>query len=419
MKHYLPNISIPCIYEDPAVPNIIWIATQGAGLKRLNSKNGRIISYTTKNGMVTDSIFQFFEDKQDNFWLMSNNGILRVSKLELESVVRGSLNKINCISYGKSDGMQSPEFNNRLSRHSALKSRKGEFWFVTKKGISIINPEKIQINKTPPPVVIEAVYLDRQSISLFQKKEPYIFKGTTDFRFHFTALTFLFPEKIQFKYRLENLEKEWRFLPPGRERIAEYQDLSPGTYKFKVIACNSEGIWNQTGDSINFTIKPFFYQTLVFKLIILLLLIVFFLAAVYIYKKRPFERKIKYKDSPMDSDFADDCIQKLNYLIEVEKVHLDENISLKTLAEKISIPHYQLSQLLNEKLNRNFSDFINYHRIEEAKKILRTSRGTNRKNTVLAYDVGFNSMTVFYKAFRKFAGMTPNQYKKETRKKDI
>jgi ligand-binding sensor domain-containing protein/AraC-like DNA-binding protein len=427
MQIYLPGISVPCIYEEPSPPGgkvrTYWIATHGAGLKRLSFKdsadgaNGTIISYTTDNGMTTNSIFQFFEDKRENFWLMSDSGILRVSKVELERFARGDPDKINCISYGISDGMRSEEFNNRLSRHSALKTRKYEFWFVTTKGISIVDPEKIRINKTLPPVVIEAFFSDRQSIPLHRKTEPYAFKGITDFSFHFTALTFLLPEKIKFKYRLEGLEKEWIFLPPGRERAAHYQNLAPGTYTFRVIACNSEGIWNQTGDSINFTVKAFFYQTLVFKIVIFFLFTALLAAVVYIYKKRPFEKKIRYKDSPLNPHFAEACIKKLNHLMENEKVHLDENISLQALAEKISIPPHQLSQLLNDKLNQNFSDFINYHRIEEAKEILKGPRGVNRKNTAVAYDVGFNSMTAFYKAFKKFAGMTPNQYKKEIKKK--
>jgi YesN/AraC family two-component response regulator len=102
--------------------------------------------------------------------------------------------------------------------------------------------------------------------------------------------------------------------------------------------------------------------------------------------------------------------------VENEKIYLDENISLQSLAENLNIQPYQLSQLLNEKLNQNFSDFINYHRIQEAKKILAGPKGAEKKNTAVAFDVGFNSMTAFYKAFKKFAGMTPNRYKKENHK---
>jgi YesN/AraC family two-component response regulator len=102
--------------------------------------------------------------------------------------------------------------------------------------------------------------------------------------------------------------------------------------------------------------------------------------------------------------------------VESEKIYLDENISLQSLAEKLNIQPYQLSQLLNEKMNQGFSDFINSFRIEEAKKILTGPGGAEKKNTTVALDVGFNSMTAFYKAFKKFTGMTPNEYKKEIHK---
>jgi ligand-binding sensor domain-containing protein/AraC-like DNA-binding protein len=416
IKHYLPGVSVSCIYEDPSAPDeesrFIWIATHGAGLKRLNLKDGKIISYTTDNGMTSNSIFQFLEDPRGNFWLMSNSGILRVDKTELNRFAGGKGDTINCISFGISDGMKSSEFNNEFSRHSALRARNGEFWFVTKKGISIVNPEKIRINKTPPPVVIEAFFSDRQSIPLHQKTEPFAFKGIRDFTFHFTAPTFLSPEKIKFKYQLEGFDREWLFLPPGKDRAVHYRDLGPGTYTFKVTACNAEGVWNQTGAAVTFTLEPFFYQTLIFKIAVVLLFAGLLAAAVYIYKKRPFDKREKYKDSTLNPQFAEVCIKRLNYLVENEKIYLDETISLQLLAEKLNIQPYQLSQLLNEKMDQSFSDFINYHRIEEAKKILADSKGAEKKNTAVAFDIGFNSMTAFYKAFKKFTGMTPSQYKK-------
>jgi ligand-binding sensor domain-containing protein/AraC-like DNA-binding protein len=417
IKHYLPGVSVSCIYEDPSAPDeesrFIWTATHGAGLKRLNLKDGKIISYTTDNGMTSNSIFQFLEDLQANFWLMSNNGVLRVDKTELNRFASGEADTISCISFGISDGMKSPEFNNEFSRHSALKTRNGEFWFVTKKGISIVNPEKIRINKTPPPVVIEAFFPDRQSIPLHQKTGSFAFKGITDINFLFTAPTFLSPGKVKFKYQLQGFDREWVFLPPGKERAAHYQGLDPGTYTFRVTACNAEGVWNQTGAAVTFTLEPFFYQTLLFKIAVFLLLAGLFAAAVYIYKRRPFDKRKKYKDSPINPQFAEVCIKRLNYLVGNEKIYLDENISLQSLAEKLNIQPYQLSQLLNEKMNQNFSDFINSYRIEEAKKILTGPGGAEKKNTTVALDVGFNSMTAFYKAFKKFTGMTPNQYKKD------
>jgi AraC-like DNA-binding protein len=415
-QYYLQGISVTCIYEDQSNSDtsggkdrVVWLATHGAGLKRL--QNEKITSFTTANGMTTNFIYQFFEDQQENFWLMSDSGILRISKSELNRFAEGRADIINCASFGISEGMKSIELNNEFSRHSALKTRNGEFWFITQKNISIINPEKIQINKVPPPVIIDAVLFDDRPVPLHQ--EALEFQGIIDFQFHFTAPTFLSPGKIKFKYQLQGVDREWVFLGPGRERTAQYKDLGPGTYTFRAIACNSEGIWNQTGDSITFTLKPFFYETLLFKIIILFMLMVLGTIGFYIYKKRPFKKQEKYKGSPLNPLFAEECIRKLKHLMEVEKAYLDADISLQSLAEKLSITSRLLSQILNEKLDRNFSDFINFYRVEEAKKILQNPRGAQKKIIALAFDVGFNTKVAFYNAFKKFTNMTPAQYREK------
>jgi len=422
MIKYLKDIPVTCIYEDvdsPSATNrIFWIATYGEGLKRF--QNGKFFSYTTVDGMASSFIYQFLEDQQGNFWLMSDSGILRISKSKLNRFASGFIDEINCISFGISDGMKSLEFDNACSRNSALKARNGEFWFITRKGISIVNPAKIRINKTPPPVVIEAVFFNHQSLSFYHvtHAEPVTGKGITNVSFHFTAPTFLSPEKIQFKYQLQGFDRGWISLPPGNERAARYKNLAPGTYTFKVIACNAEGVWNQTGNSLTFTLKPLFYQTFLFKIAVLLLFFTFLSAAFYFYKKRPFKKKAKYKGSPLHPHFAEECIRKLMYLMEDEKVYSDADISLQSMAEKLSIPPHQLSQLLNEKLDRNFPDFINSYRIEEAKRILKSPKGAQQKIDTVAFEVGFNTSVAFYRAFKKHTNITPTQYKKEAEMKE-
>lgn len=421
-KIILPGVSVTCIYEDISGPkegeNIYWIATEGAGLKRLDINDDTIVSYTTAQGMTTDFIYQFFEDQQENFWLMSDSGVLRVAKSELNAIVSSEVGEINCTSFGIADGMKSLEFDNKFSRNSALKAANGEFWFITKKGISIVNPGEIRVNQTPPPVLIEAVYFNRRPIPLHPDTGSVTFKGITDADFHFTAPTFLSPEKAKFKYRLEGVDREWILLLPGQGRVAQYKELPAGAYRFRVTACNADGVWNQTGDSLTFTLKPLLHQTFVFKLAVLFLLVTLVVLAFYFYKKKKllFEKTEKYKGSPLDPYFAGECIKKLNYLMDTEKVYCDADLSLQSLAEKMAISPHQLSQLLNEKMDRNFFDFINEYRIEEAKKILQSSRGAQRKISAVAIAVGFNTMAAFYKAFKKHTGTTPTHYKKESQR---
>jgi ligand-binding sensor domain-containing protein/AraC-like DNA-binding protein len=411
---YLQDIPVSCIYEENISSdnggNVFWVATHGAGLKRF--KGGKFVSYTTADGMTSNFIYQLLEDEQGNLWMMSDSGVLKVNKEELIEFANGRIAKINCISFGISDGMESTEFFNKTSRNSALKNRKGEFWFVTKKGITIVNPGKIKINKFPPPVIIEDVVFDDRSIRSSLHREENVFKGTTDFVFHFTAPTFLSPGKIKFKYKLDGYDRDWVYLQPGGKRMARYKDLEPGPYTFSVTACNSDGLWSRTGASMAFTLKPFFYETFFFKIAVFIIFLTLVTGGYFLYKKRSFGKKGKYKSSSLHPLFADECIKKLTYLMEIEKLYRDENLSLQSLSKKLSISPHQLSEIINKKLDKNFWDFINTYRIEEAKKLLRDPKRAEQKIISIAFDVGFNTKTAFNNVFKKYTKMTPSQYKK-------
>lgn len=99
--------------------------------------------------------------------------------------------------------------------------------------------------------------------------------------------------------------------------------------------------------------------------------------------------------------------------MENEKVYVDADISLQSLAEKMSISTHQLSQVLNERLDRNFPDFINFYRIVEAKRILKNPQGAQQKIDTVAFQVGYNTTVAFYRAFKKYTNITPTQYKKD------
>ena len=103
--------------------------------------------------------------------------------------------------------------------------------------------------------------------------------------------------------------------------------------------------------------------------------------------------------------------------MEIEKIYRDESISLQSLAEKIAITHHQLSQLLNEKMNKSFPDFINTYRVEEAKKLLQDPKWADRKIISIAFEVGYNTKAAFYNVFKKYTNKTPSQYKREIHKK--
>jgi len=132
----------------------------------------------------------------------------------------------------------------------------------------MIDPERIETNSHPPPVVIEQVRIDDQSFAPSERLE--LPAGTTHLDLYYTASSFIAPEKVRFKYKLEGFDNDW--IDSGTRRIAYYTNLRPGSYTFRVIASNNDGVWNQTGATFSLYLKPYFYQTYWFYAVCLLAL---------------------------------------------------------------------------------------------------------------------------------------------------
>ncbi|MCP5105800.1 MAG: hypothetical protein GY950_20600, partial [bacterium] len=132
----------------------------------------------------------------------------------------------------------------------------------------MIDPNNINLNRLPPPVKIEAITTNNKKIHppFSTNGERLTFSpGNQRFEIHYTALSLLVPEKVRFRCKLEGSEEEW--LDVGTRRTAYYSNITPGHYTFRVIACNNDGTWNETGASVSFYLKPFFYQTWWFYLV--------------------------------------------------------------------------------------------------------------------------------------------------------
>lgn len=404
IKTYFRGTSFTTMADDGTY---LWVGTFADGLKRISIKDNSVFSYRVRDGLSSNSIFQILEDEDNRFWLGSDTGIIRVSKKELLEYAEGKTGRINCVLYGVSDGMKST-----ACIYSALRSRGGEFWFATKKGISVFDPGKMKINRVPPPVIIETVVFNGRPIP--KNREDTVFYGISELEFRYTATTFIATDKIKFETKLEGFNRDWELRGPGRERISRYTDVAPGRYTFRVRACNSDGIRNKKGDSFSFTLKAYFYQGILFKTLVLLsILLVGIALFVFIKKYRHIcKLKNKYRASTLDPRESEQYMRKLLYLVETEKIYKDESISLQSLSEKIGISARNLSQVINEKLGRNYSHFINSYRVKDAEELLLSPGGKDRSVLSIAYEVGFNSKVVFNRAFKKFTGLTPTQYKK-------
>ena len=331
-KDGLVNDTVWCIYEDRQ--KNLWIGTSGGGVSC--RKNGKFINITTKEGLFDDTIHQILEDDKGNLWMSCNKGIFQVSRQEIDEFIQGKIHSLNCISYNEHDGMKSRECNGGIFPNGC-KTRDGNLWFPTIKGAVTVDPNSIQKNMQPPPVRIEEIIVDNREIKspLFTASEPLVLPpGKNKFEIHFTDLSFQDAKKVLFKWKLEGFDNEWN--EGGTRRTAYYSKVPPGKYNFSVIACNSDGIWNKTGAAVSFYLEPYFYQTVLFKILcfLALLLMVFgsFRFRVRHLRKRAEELRIQVEERTRDLKKRQKELQERNE--EVEERTRDLEKRRKELQER-------------------------------------------------------------------------------------
>jgi len=261
----LSSDAVISLHEDS--DGTLWIGTNGGGLNRM--KDGKFTTYTSSNGLLDDVVYRILEDGQNNLWLSCRKGVFHLSKQELDQFAKGTIGTIAPVAYGTADGMMTRECSGG-GDPAGWKAGDGKLWFPTIKGVAVIDPERLKTNSHAPPVVIEQILIGDQSFAPSQRLE--LPAGTTRFDLYYTAPSFVAPEKVRFKYKLEGFDKDW--IDSGTRRIAYYTNLRPGTYTFRVIASNNDGVWNQTGASFSLYLKPYFYQTYWFYAVSVLVLAV-------------------------------------------------------------------------------------------------------------------------------------------------
>ncbi len=234
-----------------------WIGSYGNGLFRL--KDDKVCNITTEDGLFDNIVSHLVKDEYNNFWMGSNRGIFRLPISSASAFCDGESKTVQSYSYGEQDGMISVETNGGF-QPSTIQDSEGSIYFPTVGGVAVVKTNEININNTIPPVYIERVRGSKNDIPDFNAIElPY---NDSFLEISYTAISFNKPEKIRFKYKLEGFNDDW--INVGNRREALYSKIPPGEYTFKVIASNSDGIWNETGAKIGITITPPFWQTNLF-----------------------------------------------------------------------------------------------------------------------------------------------------------
>src|SRR5882762_4664159 len=228
------------------------LAATPSGL--LGWKNGRVQTLTVRNGLPCDVIYSLISDRKSALWLYTVCGLIAIPNAELQRWWESPDMTVKSRLLDVFDGAQPMS---TVFRPNASQSPDGRLWFANQNVVQMIDPDHLDGNPILPPVHVEEIiadhkrYAPRDSLRL-----PAL---TRDLEVDYTALSFVAPQKVRFRYKLEGHDSEWQ--DPGTRRQAFYADLRPGNYRFRVIASNNDGVWNEEGATLDFSVAPAYYQT--------------------------------------------------------------------------------------------------------------------------------------------------------------
>ena len=254
----------------------LWIGFGGRGLGRL--KGGQFTRCRREQGLPDDYISQILADGKGRLWLAGNRGLFSLSEKDWEAFAEGRAPQLQSVAFQKKEGMPGliASFD---AWPNAFRDAEGRLYFAMQSGVATLYPDAVGENPLPPKVVIDRVSANGKVVALYGASGDarsgagtfspvelgqagahlHLAPGRRQVEIDFTAPVFRMPESIRFKYQLQGLDREW--IEAGTRRSVLYSQLAPGHYRFQVIACNRDGVWNEQGASLGLTIPPFWWET--------------------------------------------------------------------------------------------------------------------------------------------------------------
>jgi PAS domain S-box-containing protein len=234
----------------------MWV---GGGLGLAFFDRSRFRRIAPEDAETFGSVAGVVEASDGSLWLAEKRGAIEIAATEIQQVLSNPSYRVKYRIFDSFDGL--PGAFSSAPNSKAFQETEGRLWLVASKGIVWVDPANIFTNTLPPPVLIRSVRVNgEESGSLMNLVLP---PRTTDLQIGYTALSLSVPERVRFRYRLEGVDKDWQ--DAGTRREAFYTRLGPGKYHFQVIACNNDGVWNEEGARLDFTIAPAWYQTIWFR----------------------------------------------------------------------------------------------------------------------------------------------------------
>jgi signal transduction histidine kinase/ligand-binding sensor domain-containing protein len=297
----------------------LWAATEG-GLSRI--KDGRVTTLSRRNGLPCDPVLWMLRDDDRAYWLYTSCGLFRLSPADMQAWIANPGHSVGFRAYDAAEGLRIlPDYPAGGALPRAVKGRDGRIWFAAFDGLSVIDPRRLPSNTLPPPVRVEQVTADDKTYDTGHglRLPPLTRHVVIDY----TALSFVAPERMRFRYKLEGLDRTWREVINKRE--AEYTNLPPGDYRFQVIAANNSGVWNTRGATLNFSIAPAYWQTKWF-LALCAAAFTLLLSALYWLHERQVAREAAREE-------AAECRQRE---LQAELTHANRLVTMGQLAASIS-----------------------------------------------------------------------------------
>jgi signal transduction histidine kinase/ligand-binding sensor domain-containing protein len=247
----LPSPEINCLFEDSS--GILWSGTSG-GLAFLASNHFRIPRESPD--VLREPMVGMAEDSSGRFWIATSKHVLRVPR---DKLLSGVVRALDAREYDQTDGLESTEGVKRS--RSVVSDSAGRIWFSLRSGLSVVNSSQITDYSVPALPHIEAITADNNTANLAASVQ--IPPSPRRITFEYTGLSLAAPGRIRFRYFLEDFDSTWS--QPVAAREAVYTNLGPGSYRFRLVASNSEGLWNGPETAIALNVAPAYYQTYWFR----------------------------------------------------------------------------------------------------------------------------------------------------------
>ena len=243
----------------------LWVGTNPGGVARFKDGQWKVIPGTA--GLADDNVNAMIEDGVGGVWFSTDRAVYAVSKDELVAVVEGRATALTSRVFDGHDGLRVAQGASGFP--AVWKGRDGRLWFATVRGAAVVDPKSLRRNPVLPPVYIEEVLADGHALPRHGTVE--VKPGSGKLEVSYTAPSLTIPERVLFKYRLEGFESEW--VDAGTRRVAYYTNIPPGRYRFRVLASNEDGLWNEEGAGLDLHLQPRFHQTGAFQGLVAMVLL--------------------------------------------------------------------------------------------------------------------------------------------------